>query len=78
MTEDHKVVGLQYTVGVLLFLFTGGLLAMLIRTELLSPTNHVFGPGTYIADRGRARHDHDDDGHPRPSSGPSGTGWSPS
>ena len=49
MTDDHKVVGMQYTVGVLLFLFTGGLLAMLIRTELLSPTNHVFGPGTYIA-----------------------------
>ena len=49
MTEDHKVVGWQYAVGVLLFLFTGGLLAMLIRTELLSPTNHVFGPGTYIA-----------------------------
>ena len=49
MTEDHKVVGLQYTVGVLLFLFTGGFFAMLIRTELLSPTNHVFGPGTYIA-----------------------------
>ena len=36
MTEDHKVVGLQYTVGVLLFLFTGGLLAMAIRTELLT------------------------------------------
>ena len=49
MTEDHKVVGLQYLVGVLLFFFTGGLLAMAIRTELLSPTNHVFGPGTYIA-----------------------------
>src|SRR5450631_2663772 len=48
MTEDHKVVGMQYLVGVLLFLFTGGLLAMAIRTELLSPTNHVFGPGTYI------------------------------
>src|ERR1039457_2088401 len=45
----HKVVGLQYLVGVLLFLFTGGLLAMAIRTELLNPTNHVFGPGTYIA-----------------------------
>ena len=28
MTEDHKVVGLQYLVGVLLFFFTGGLLAM--------------------------------------------------
>ena len=49
MTEDHKVVGLQYLVGVLMFFFTGGLLAMAIRTELLSPTNHVFGPGTYIA-----------------------------
>jgi cytochrome c oxidase subunit 1 len=45
---DHKVVGLQYIVGVLLFLFTGGLLAMAIRTELLNPTTHVFGPGTYI------------------------------
>jgi cytochrome c oxidase subunit 1 len=49
MTEDHKVVGLQYLIGVLTFLFTAGLLAMAIRTELLSPTNHVFGPGTYIA-----------------------------
>jgi cytochrome c oxidase subunit I len=35
-TVDHKVVGLQYLVGVLVFLFTGGLLAMGIRTELLS------------------------------------------
>jgi cytochrome c oxidase subunit 1 len=48
-TADHKVVGLQYVVGVLGFFFTGGLLAMAIRTELLSPTSHVFGPGTYIA-----------------------------
>jgi cytochrome c oxidase subunit I len=35
-TVTHKVVGLQYLVGVLIFLFTGGLLAMGIRTELLS------------------------------------------
>jgi cytochrome c oxidase subunit 1 len=48
MTEDHKVVGMQYLVGVLLFFFTAGLMAMAIRTELLSPTNHVLGPGTYI------------------------------
>jgi cytochrome c oxidase subunit 1 len=48
-TADHKVVGMQYVIGVLLFLFTGGLLAMAIRTELLTPTSHVFGPGTYIA-----------------------------
>ena len=49
MTEDHKVVGLQYTVGVLIFFFTGGLFAMLIRTELLSPKTHVFEPGVYIS-----------------------------
>ena len=46
---DHKVIGLQYVVVVLLFFFTAGLMAMAIRTELLSPTNHVIGPGTYIA-----------------------------
>ncbi len=46
---DHKVIGLQYTVVVLLFFFTGGLLAMAIRTELLSPTNHLLGPGIYIS-----------------------------
>jgi cytochrome c oxidase subunit 1 len=49
MTDDHKVVGMQYTIGVLVFFFTGGLLAMTIRSELLSTTNHIFGPGTYIA-----------------------------
>ncbi len=46
---DHKVIGLQYTIVVLLFFFTGGLLAMAIRTELLTPTSHVLGPGTYIS-----------------------------
>jgi cytochrome c oxidase subunit 1 len=45
---DHKVVGIQYVVGVLLFFFTGGLLAMAIRTELLNPTAHVFSADTYI------------------------------
>jgi cytochrome c oxidase subunit 1 len=47
-STDHKVVGMQYIVGVLLFLFTGGLLAMAIRTELLNPTTHVFSADTYI------------------------------
>jgi cytochrome c oxidase subunit 1 len=47
-TLDHKVVGLQYVVGVLLFLFTGGLLAMAVRAELLNPTTHLFSPDTYI------------------------------
>jgi cytochrome c oxidase subunit 1 len=48
-TTDHKVVGMQYLVAVFTFFFTGGLLAMAIRTELLTPINHVFGPGVYIA-----------------------------
>jgi cytochrome c oxidase subunit 1 len=44
----HKVVGQQYLIMVLMFLFTGGLLAMAIRTELLTPVTHIIGPGTYI------------------------------
>src|SRR5665213_1515862 len=48
LSSDHKVVGLQYVVSVLLFFFTAGLLAMAIRTELLSPTFHMFSADTYI------------------------------
>ena len=44
-TADHKVVGLQYLFGVLPFFFTGGLLAMAIRTELLSPPAMCSAPG---------------------------------
>ena len=46
---DHKVVGLQYLVGMIGFFLTGGLLAMAIRTELLSPSYHVFSSATYTA-----------------------------
>ena len=45
---DHKVVGIQYLIGMLIYFFTGGLLAMAIRTELLSPSYHVINPATYI------------------------------
>jgi cytochrome c oxidase subunit I len=47
-TLDHKVIGVQYLVGMIVYFCTAGLFAMAIRTELLSPTTHVFGPGTYI------------------------------
>ncbi|MGH8989678.1 MAG: cytochrome c oxidase subunit I [Acidimicrobiales bacterium] len=47
-STEHKTVGMQYLFMVLLFFFTAGLLAMAIRTELLSPTTHIIGPGTYI------------------------------
>ena len=45
---DHKVVGLQYMVGIGVFFFIGGLNAMLIRTELLSPSPQLFGAGNYL------------------------------
>jgi cytochrome c oxidase subunit 1 len=48
MTTDHKVIGMQYLVGVLVFFFTGGLLAMAIRTELLTPYTHFWGPDVYL------------------------------
>ena len=47
-TLDHKVVGLQYLVGMLVYFFTGGLLAIGIRTELLSPQYHVMSPTMYL------------------------------
>ncbi len=48
LCTDHKVVAIQYMVGVGIFFFVGGVNAMFIRTELLSPTNHVFGPNQYL------------------------------
>ena len=48
LTTDHKTVGMQYLFGVLGFFFTGGLLAMAIRTELLTPYTHFWGPDVYL------------------------------
>jgi cytochrome c oxidase subunit I len=48
LCTDHKVVGIQYLIGIGLFFAIGGLNAMLIRFELLSPTNHAFPPGQYL------------------------------
>jgi cytochrome c oxidase subunit 1 len=48
LCTDHKVVGIQYLIGIGLFFFIGGLNAMLIRLELLSPTSHAFPPGQYL------------------------------
>ena len=45
---DHKVVGIQYLVGMLIYFCTAGLFAMAIRTELLSPVHHVFSSSAYI------------------------------
>jgi cytochrome c oxidase subunit 1 len=48
LCTDHKVVAIQYIVGIGVFFFVGGINAMLIRTELLQPTVHVFGPNQYL------------------------------
>jgi len=48
MSTDHKVIGLQYLIGIGFFFFIGGLNAMLIRTELLRPSPPVFSPGQYL------------------------------
>ena len=46
-TTDHKVVGLQYLVVTMFLLGLGGLLAMLIRTELGVTWAEVFSPSFY-------------------------------
>ncbi|MGE5273420.1 MAG: hypothetical protein ACM3QU_06545, partial [Verrucomicrobiota bacterium] len=48
LCTDHKVVGIQYLVGIGLFFFIGGLNAMLIRVELLRPNAQVFPAGQYL------------------------------
>jgi cytochrome c oxidase subunit 1 len=50
-TLDHKIIGLQYITSSMFFLLFGGLLAMVIRTELMFPINEggpmLVNPGTY-------------------------------
>jgi len=46
-TTDHKVVGVQYIVVTMILLGAGGLLAMGIRTNLLSPGNHFVNQQIY-------------------------------
>jgi cytochrome c oxidase subunit 1 len=48
LCTDHKVVAIQYLVGIGVFFLVGGINAMLIRTELLQPNVHVFGANQYL------------------------------
>ncbi|MCL2582264.1 MAG: cbb3-type cytochrome c oxidase subunit I [Streptosporangiales bacterium] len=48
-TTDHKVVGIQYLVLTMTLFFVGGSLAMMIRTDLITPGSHLFGLQTYNA-----------------------------
>ncbi len=48
LTTDHKVIGIQYLVMILAFLFIGGMGAMFIRSELLTPTPSVANAQSYL------------------------------
>jgi cytochrome c oxidase subunit 1 len=47
VNTDHKVIGVQYVVTSFVFLFIGGLLAMLMRAQLAQPGAKVVDPNTY-------------------------------
>jgi cytochrome c oxidase subunit 1 len=49
LCTDHKVVGMQYLIGIGFFVFIGALNAMLIRVELLHDTATTFGPNQYLS-----------------------------
>jgi len=46
-TLDHKRIGVLYLVSILAAFFLGGVLALLVRTELLTPQRTIVGPDTY-------------------------------
>ena len=46
-TVDHKKIGLMYLASVAVFFFVGGILALLLRTELLTPTQNFMDADVY-------------------------------
>jgi cytochrome c oxidase subunit 1 len=47
LTRDHKRIGLLYLFGVTFFFMVGGLFALLVRLELLTPLGDLFEAETY-------------------------------
>ena len=45
---DHKVVGIQYLFAMVGYFLTGGLFAIAIRAELLSPSYHLLSASAYL------------------------------
>jgi cytochrome c oxidase subunit 1 len=46
-TTDHKVIGVSYLATASLFFAVGGVLALVIRTQLAQPDQHLVDPQTY-------------------------------
>src|SRR5262245_1328986 len=46
-TLDHKRIGIMYLVGVLTSFFAAGILALLVRTELIAPGRTIMDQNTY-------------------------------
>lgn len=46
-TVDHKRIGIMYLVAVMFFFLVGGLFALAVRLELLSPAENYFSADTY-------------------------------
>jgi cytochrome c oxidase subunit 1 len=46
-TLDHKRIGVLYLISIMVSFFLGGIFAMLIRTNLLSPNHHIMSADTY-------------------------------
>src|SRR5437763_3049261 len=46
-TVDHKRIGMRYIYTAFFFFFVSGLMALVMRSQLAAPNNHVVGPETY-------------------------------
>ena len=47
LTTDHKRIGIMYLVSISFFFLVAGIFALLIRLELLTPTENIMSPHTY-------------------------------
>jgi cytochrome c oxidase subunit 1 len=48
-SQDHKVIGIQYLVTAMVMALVGGILSLLIRTQLALPDASLIAPETYAA-----------------------------
>ncbi|MFN3604544.1 MAG: cbb3-type cytochrome c oxidase subunit I [Leptonema sp. (in: bacteria)] len=46
-TTDHKKIGLMYLFTIMVYFLIGGILALLVRLELIAPGKNFFDPDTY-------------------------------